>query len=186
MKTVTAGDSWYNLFYLRGVVSVGKQVAISRYVEIKEKSPSAKFSLAKISIVNHPGHMGSILITDDCGIIHSILINEMDWVFLEHDEVIAVWSIGNADKRGPVIAVKNLKTAQSFFFEGELKKMYRNKWVYLFCVSFSAIAGIGSESYQCTFLIIIMGLAVAYCIKQYLAYLWADKFKKNFDFEIGW
>ncbi|MEO8770474.1 MAG: hypothetical protein ABI402_10330 [Ferruginibacter sp.] len=186
MKTITAGDCGYHLFCLRGEVSVSKHVVTSQYIEIKEKFPSAKYSRAEICIVNHPSNTGSIFITDNNGTTHSIFINEMELVCLERDEVIAVWSIGNADKRGPVIAIKNLKTTQSFFFEAALKKMYRNTLVYLFCVSFSAIAGIGSKSYSCAFLMIILGLAVAYCIKQYLAYLWADKFKKNFDFEIGW
>ena len=186
MKTITAGDNGYRLFYLRGVVAVGKHVALNGYVEIKEKHPSAKFSRAEICIVNHAGNPGNILITDNNGTTHSIYINEIELVCLENDEVIVIWSIKNRDERGPVIAIKNLKTAQSFFFDAQLKKMYRNKRVYIFCISFSIIAAVTFGSYQCAFLMITMGCAVAYCITNYLAYLWVDTFKKKFDFEIGW
>lgn len=186
MKTIKAGYTDYNLFQLIGAVSLEKQITEERYVEIKQTPHSHKFSRAAIYHVNKVSPADSVFITDKMGVTHTFFLPAINFICFEGDEIMLVWSVGEKNKRGPVIAIKNLNTQQCSFLDTQLKKMYSNHWIDVFFISLTVVAVIACENYLLTIFTMILGFAVAHCIKKYLAYLWADRFKKDFDFEIGW
>ena len=186
MKAISAGRKTYTLYYLEGIFSASRVETGSCYIEINEKNSCPKYTKAKICTVSGNTNPDWLFIKDRNDTAHAFIVNEMQLVCLDRDVLIVIWAIAPGEKRGPVIAIKNSSTAQAFFCNTSLKKMYSNNRVYIFWIMLSAIPVLASASYQCTLAVIITALSGAHCVKKYLATVWADAFKKNFDFENGW